>query len=528
MGRNSATLEAKLRLRVLALAGIAAGDLPAKGEEIVAARVAALVSTRNSSDGAIRALAASIAKQFPKAVTLVPAEHPALPPSSKTSSTPTPVVAATSWPVPHHEQRPAATTPTPALRHTGGNRGASATDAPRSAGRLAPLSHAPQPFTSPERQSVKRKRLLAAADSMYVEGIRQEAAAHEADEARRAEARAAAREQMRRDMEDHAHRVEARKAEDREEREMRRQQVLREVDDIRLDEAIERDRRRDKFAREKDAIEQQRVARRAAKVAEEARTALENQRYRREAEQGLKEDETLTEQRAKETRDALVAYLNDSKAALEEKRRLHKAERDGANQQASGAAPLLPGGPALSAAEPASGGGGGSAARVGMSATQAGLVAARRRLQDAVSATHAAHVQERDAAAAQLEAAAMEAERRTAEEQHRRNERERAKAARMRTDLVSSLELELDIHRQRAAAEERDKHRLLLAARADVAAHARELEEQAAKHRAAQRELRVSLARQIADNEERMNAPQEVKVGGGRGPHFLSKSPVHD
>jgi hypothetical protein len=499
------SLATNLKARVLALAGIAADDLPARGSDILDARLNTLIVERKVNEREMRALSESLRKQFPKSVS----KEPGLYPPRLTPS-----------PMPGRRSE----SPAGPLGRKATNSGSSASKLVKSAD-TASIHHGcvnerataltPSPV-SVQRQSVRRKRQLAAADAHFVESIRKDAKAHEEDEQRRVEAKLAARESMRRDMELHAQIVDQRKAQEREERQHKRLGVLQGMDDIKVDEIIEIERRKAKFAKEKADIEKQRVARRHAQELAEARKKYDDVKYRAEIGSGLTLDEDVTNQRKRETRATLVEFLNESKVELEMKRRQQVLEKERANAEAHRASPLLPGGRTSPAdAELPSG-------YQGMSSLQATKVAARRRIQEAVLASHETVERERKAAADRLEEAAMEAERRTAAEQHRRNEQDKSKARQMRAALVASLDREMEIHRERADTEAEDKKRLRKIADADADEAERVRQAALVQTKQAQETLRTSLAHQIAAREKRMEAPQEMKLSQ-RPTRFLPK-----
>jgi hypothetical protein len=373
---------------------------------------------------------------------------------------------------------------------------------------------------SAHRVSVLRKRQAALADAHFVDEMRTKVSEHEEEEQRRAEQRAQVREQMRQDMEAHARAKEEAQRREREERERKRQLVIQETEDIKLEEEIARQRRRRKHASERADIDVQREARRRAKEEEARRIAAENAHFRTDMEHGLKLDHDVAAQRQRETRSALVEFLNESKSQLEEKRRQQQIERDQTNRESmKSASPFLIG------SETSKSVGSGSINERLMNPSQAKKITQRRAIQQAVMSSHAKQAQEREQAARRLEQAALEAEKRTAEEMAARNDADKAKALKMRSALVESLDQELSIHRDRRAAEEDEKRRLRLYADEEARNAERLRKESLAQEKARQDKLRRSLAMQISEKEsEEAVVRQGLKVNQ-RGPFFLRRSP---
>lgn len=368
-------------------------------------------------------------------------------------------------------------------------------DAPVVARSRSVLSDAPARTVRP---AVLRRLQRVSADRDWHESVAREVAEADAEKARLADEKARVRERMRQDMAQEEVYRQQRMEQERLDREQQRQMVHRAVADVARDDAIDRERRRAKFAREKADIDAQVEHRKRRAEQDRQRAQAENERLRREYEEGLKLDAQLAKQRDSEVRTTLLSYLNDSAQILAAKKEQQRQERE---RQAQMVAEQM----AQVEADTKS-------RKANSDAKRTLAVKKQQLLQDCVAKQYETLAHEREARIADDEQKIYVSVQRGYDAADRRAKADQERSRSLRRDLVRSLDDEIALKHERDEAATRDKARLRRLADEEAAAVERARREQLVERKKMQLQLRAGLSRQVEAHTASLMEPTNMKL----------------
>ena len=369
---------------------------------------------------------------------------------------------------------------------------------PEGTGKVGRESASPQ---SPFRLLAEQRRQRASADREFHDALSKEVDAHTRDQELERERKTKQRTELSEAMHRAAAERDAAEQQRREQRVKARQEVIAEIIEVRQEELDQKERHRSKFVREKELIEEQREARRRAKEASERRKKRDDVVTRTRLTVAIQQEEQERTEYRRKVRERLIHHLDESRQELEERRQKQRDEKEHDVKLDQQNLSVLKQRPTFQ--------------DEGLKARVAESVKRYQLRQQSVEQLYVSQLEESRKQQAREAETIKRAMKDEAERIANRAFADAAQAAEKRAKLVSALDQELAIHRERKAVELKNKELYRKMAEDEATRHAALTKAEVEAKKQNQEVLRERLKCQVDEREVMRSLPLHIKVTHG-------------